>query len=117
MPIHRERTKAGLVAAKARGRSGGRPAKLVGERAEHAPNLLGSGSSVLAVARSMGVSRAAVHRAMERIAETPQEAERRSFCSKSRRPVTIDHRLETLTSAADRVRGDSTDTVFICFRL
>ncbi|MGF7213051.1 DNA invertase Pin-like site-specific DNA recombinase [Skermanella aerolata] len=69
--IIRERTKAGLVAAKARGRSGGRPAKLVGERAEHARNLLGSGSSVSAVARSMGVSRAAVHRAMERIAETP----------------------------------------------
>jgi len=68
--IIRERTKAGLVAAKARGRSGGRPAKLVGERAEHARNLLGSGSSVSAVARSMGVSRAAVHRAMERIAET-----------------------------------------------
>lgn len=68
--IIRERTKAGLVAAKARGRSGGRPAKLVGERAEHARNLLGSGSSVSAVARSMGVSRAAVHRAMERIAGT-----------------------------------------------
>jgi DNA invertase Pin-like site-specific DNA recombinase len=51
---------------KARGRSGGRPAKLTGERAEHARNLLAAGTSVSAVARSMGVSRAAVHRAMER---------------------------------------------------
>jgi DNA invertase Pin-like site-specific DNA recombinase len=64
--IIRERTKAGVVAAKARGRSGGRPAKLTGERAEHARNLLAAGTSVSAVARSMGVSRAAVHRAMER---------------------------------------------------
>jgi DNA invertase Pin-like site-specific DNA recombinase len=65
--IIRERTKAGVVAAKARGRSGGRPAKLTGERAELARNLLNAGTTVSAVARSMGVSRAAVHRAMERI--------------------------------------------------
>jgi DNA invertase Pin-like site-specific DNA recombinase len=64
--IIRERTKAGVVAAKARGRSGGRPLKLTGERADHARNLLAAGSSVSSVARSMGVSRAAVHRAMER---------------------------------------------------
>jgi DNA invertase Pin-like site-specific DNA recombinase len=67
--IIRERTKAGVAAAKSRGRAGGRPAKLTGERAEHARNLLAAGSSVSSVARSMGVSRAAVHRAMERIAE------------------------------------------------
>src|SRR4051812_274317 len=64
--IIRERTMAGVVAAKARGRSGGRPAKLIGERAEHARNLLAAGTSVSAVARSMGVSRASVHRALER---------------------------------------------------
>src|SRR3954469_17378020 len=64
--IIRERTKTGVAAAKARGRSGGRPAKLTGERAEHARNLLAAGTLVLAVAGSMGVSRAAVHRAMER---------------------------------------------------
>jgi DNA invertase Pin-like site-specific DNA recombinase len=46
----------------------GRPAKLTGERAEHARNLLNIGTAVSAVARSMGVSRAAVHRVMERIA-------------------------------------------------
>lgn len=59
----RERTKAGLTAAKARGRKGGRPPKLAGERAEHARNLLNAGSSVSAVARSMGVSRATVLKA------------------------------------------------------
>jgi DNA invertase Pin-like site-specific DNA recombinase len=64
--IIRERTKAGVAAAKARGRNGGRPAKLTGERADHARNLLAAGSSVSSVARSMGVSRAAVHRALER---------------------------------------------------
>ena len=64
--IIRERTRAGVAAAKARGRAGGRPSKLAGERAEHALNLLAAGSSISAVARSMGVSRAAVHRAMER---------------------------------------------------
>jgi DNA invertase Pin-like site-specific DNA recombinase len=74
--IIRERTKAGVAAAKARGRSGGRPAKLTGERAEHARNLLAAGSSVSSVARSMGVSRAAVHRAMERTAETAEQAAR-----------------------------------------
>jgi DNA invertase Pin-like site-specific DNA recombinase len=60
----KERTRAGITAAKARGRVGGRPAKLIGERVEHAQNLLNSGSSVSAVARSMGVSRATVHRSL-----------------------------------------------------
>lgn len=61
--IIRERTKAGVVAAKARGRSGGRPAKLEGERADHAKMMLDAGTSVSAVARSMGVSRSTVLRA------------------------------------------------------
>ena len=67
-----EETRAGVSAAKARGRSGGRPAKLTGERADHARNLLNAGTAVSAVARSMGVSRAAVHRAMERIARAAE---------------------------------------------
>ncbi len=60
----RERTRAGLTAARARGRAGGRPSKLTGERLEHAKNLLTAGSSVSAVARSMGVSRATVLRSV-----------------------------------------------------
>jgi DNA invertase Pin-like site-specific DNA recombinase len=61
----RERTKAGLAAAKARGRAGGRPPKLVGERLEMARGLLHAGNSVSAVARTMSVSRATVHRSMD----------------------------------------------------
>src|SRR4051812_36903255 len=60
----RERTRAGVAAAKARGRAGGRPSKLTGERLDHASNLLSAGSSVSAVARSMGVSRSTVLRAV-----------------------------------------------------
>ena len=62
--IIRERTKAGVAAAKARGRNGGRPPRLAGERVEHATNLLAAGSSVSSVARSMGVSRSTVLRAV-----------------------------------------------------
>jgi len=40
----------GVITAKARGRAGGRPAKLTGERAEHARNLLATGSLVSSVA-------------------------------------------------------------------
>ncbi|GEO43055.1 invertase [Skermanella aerolata] len=59
----RERTKAGIAAAKARGRSGGRPPKLQGERAEHAQLMLNAGKSVSEVARSFNVSRSTVLRA------------------------------------------------------
>lgn len=61
--IIRERTKAGVAAAKSRGRHGGRPPKLEGERADHAKMMLEAGTSVSAVARSMGVSRSTVLRA------------------------------------------------------
>jgi DNA invertase Pin-like site-specific DNA recombinase len=62
--IIRERSRAGLVAGRARGRVGGRPAKLTGERLDHAVNLLNTGTSVSAVARSMGVSRSTVLRSV-----------------------------------------------------
>src|SRR3954453_6214022 len=64
--VEAERTRSGVITAKARGRAGGRPAKLIGERAGHARNLVATGSLVLSVARSMGISRASVHRALER---------------------------------------------------
>jgi DNA invertase Pin-like site-specific DNA recombinase len=60
----RERTRAGVAAAKARGRVGGRPAKLNVEQVEHAKNLLAAGASVSSVARSMKVSRATLHRSI-----------------------------------------------------
>jgi DNA invertase Pin-like site-specific DNA recombinase len=60
----RERTRAGLVAAKARGVHGGPKPKLTGERLDHARNLLKSGASVSSVSRVMGVSRATVLRSV-----------------------------------------------------
>jgi hypothetical protein len=49
-----EWTKAGVIAAKACGRSGGQPVRLIGERVEHAKNLLKGRSSGSAVVRPDG---------------------------------------------------------------
>jgi DNA invertase Pin-like site-specific DNA recombinase len=53
----RERVLAGLMAAKRRGRVGGRPRKLDDERIEAAQALLQTGMTVSAAARSVGVAR------------------------------------------------------------
>jgi DNA invertase Pin-like site-specific DNA recombinase len=63
--IIRERTKAGVAAAKARGRAGGRPSKLTGERLDMAKKLLSGGESISSVARTLNVSRATVHRSVD----------------------------------------------------
>jgi DNA invertase Pin-like site-specific DNA recombinase len=63
--IIRERTKAGVTAAKARGRAGGRPAKLTGERLDMAKKLLIGGESISSVARTLNVSRSTVHRSVD----------------------------------------------------
>ncbi|MFB9864910.1 recombinase family protein [Rufibacter immobilis] len=64
--IIRERTKAGLAAAKARGRSGGRPSGLSAdalEKAKSAKILLDSGSkSVGEIAKILGIGRATCYR-------------------------------------------------------
>ena len=57
-----ERTRAGLEAAKARGRQGGRPTKLTEEQITHA-RLLAETHSIADVARSFGVSRSTLYRA------------------------------------------------------
>ena len=62
--IIRERTKAGVAAAKARGRHGGRPPRLDAEKTQHAINMLAAGTSVSSVARSFGVSRSTVLRSV-----------------------------------------------------
>ena len=62
--IIRERTKAGVAAAKARGRNGGRPPKLDDEKTRIAMNLLAAGTTVSSVARSFGVSRSTVLRSV-----------------------------------------------------
>ncbi|MDR0625694.1 MAG: recombinase family protein [Bifidobacteriaceae bacterium] len=58
----RERTMAGLAAARARGRKGGRPVAMTPERIRLAAQLLADGASVAQCARTLGVSRASVYR-------------------------------------------------------
>jgi DNA invertase Pin-like site-specific DNA recombinase len=59
----RERTSAGLAAARARGRRGGRPSALSGHKLQVAREMYASGRyTVAAIARTLGVSRASVYR-------------------------------------------------------
>ena len=60
----RERTKAGLHAARARGRLGGRKAKMDASKVESAKHLLKSGMTSREVATNLGVSRATLYRAI-----------------------------------------------------
>lgn len=63
----RERTLAGLAAARARGRHGGRPPALTSEKVKTARAMHASGDyDVSAIARVLGVSRATVYRALAR---------------------------------------------------
>lgn len=55
--LMRERVRAGLDAARTRGRRGGRPRRLDGERIDAARALLAGGMSPSAAARSLGVPR------------------------------------------------------------
>jgi DNA invertase Pin-like site-specific DNA recombinase len=60
----RERTMAGLAAARARGRKGGRPTVWTPEKLATARSMYASGEhDVAAIARVLGVSRASVYRA------------------------------------------------------
>lgn len=58
----RERTEAGLAAARARGRMGGRPTVMTPARARSAQRLLAQGVPVTEVAEALGVGRASVYR-------------------------------------------------------
>jgi DNA invertase Pin-like site-specific DNA recombinase len=59
----RERTSAGLAAARARGRQGGRPSVLTGHKLQVAQEMYASGQyTVAAIAKTLGVSRASVYR-------------------------------------------------------
>src|SRR5690606_13388253 len=61
------RTRAGLAAARARGRHGGRPTVMTPARARVADDLPARpGASVAEVARARGASRATIHRRLER---------------------------------------------------
>lgn len=60
--IIRERTAAGLKAAKARGRTGGRPLKMTADKVQAARSLLTSGTPAKDVARTLGVSLPTLYR-------------------------------------------------------
>jgi DNA invertase Pin-like site-specific DNA recombinase len=61
----RERTMAGLAAARARGRKGGRPTVWTDEKLQAARSMHSSGGhDVATIARVLGVSRASVYRAL-----------------------------------------------------
>lgn len=59
-----ERTKAGLAAARARGRVGGRPTVMTPERTETARQMKDEGISTARIARTLGVGRATIIRAL-----------------------------------------------------
>jgi DNA invertase Pin-like site-specific DNA recombinase len=69
-PVHiierdliRERTSAGLAAARARGRRGGRPSVLTGPKLQVAHEMYASGMyTVAAIATTLGVNRASIYR-------------------------------------------------------
>ena len=59
----RERTRAGLAAARARSRQGGRPSVMTADRLKVARDMYGSGqSTITAIAATLRVSRASVYR-------------------------------------------------------
>lgn len=60
----KERTKAGLNAARARGRLGGRKPKMDASKVQSAKQLLDSGMLGIDVATNLGVSRATMYRAL-----------------------------------------------------
>ncbi len=63
----RERTLAGLAAARARGRSGGRPTVWTPEKQRTARAMHQAGEDVTSIARVLGVSRASVYRVLQRL--------------------------------------------------
>jgi DNA invertase Pin-like site-specific DNA recombinase len=66
----RERTQAGLKAARARGRCGGRPRVMTAEKTAVARSMYQSGEhTVAAIAKVLGVSRASVYRSLENSAK------------------------------------------------
>jgi len=58
----RERTNAGLTAARARGRVGGRPQKLSAAKKQMAQTLYESGQSIQAICTMLGISRPTLYR-------------------------------------------------------
>jgi DNA invertase Pin-like site-specific DNA recombinase len=63
----RERTSAGLAAARARGHRGGRPSVLTGHKLQVAQEMYASGQyTIAAIAKTLGISRASIYRHLTR---------------------------------------------------
>lgn len=61
--VIRERTKAGLASARARGRVGGRPRKMTAKKIEQAKKLMGDhDNSILDICKLLGVSKSTLYR-------------------------------------------------------
>lgn len=60
----RDRTRAGLDAARARGRIGGRPTVMTPERLDAARKMVDEGIPLTRIARTLGVGRSTIHRAL-----------------------------------------------------
>ena len=71
----RERTSAGLAAARARGRIGGRPTVWTEEKLTAAHQMRSSGNDVSTIGRVLGVSRASVYRALRASGFDPDKAQ------------------------------------------
>lgn len=65
----RERTNAGLMAARERGRQGGRPTVMTPERVATAQQMRATGKSIEQIANVFGVGRSSVSRALRRAEE------------------------------------------------
>jgi DNA invertase Pin-like site-specific DNA recombinase len=68
--IIRERTRAGVAAARERGRTGGRPVALTPEKVAAAQAMRASGQPIVQIARVLGVHRATLYRHLEQEPQT-----------------------------------------------
>ena len=66
----RERTQAGLTAARARGRLGGRPAKLTAKQIALAQRLHAAGTSGTEISTMLGIARSTLYRTLARQQES-----------------------------------------------
>lgn len=75
----RERTNAGLAAARARGRTGGRPSALYADQVKAARRMYEQQEMTVAqIGQVLGVSRTTIYRALNRQSSAPAVAPRRS---------------------------------------
>lgn len=82
-------TRDGLAAARARGRKGGRPAKLTAEQAEHAQRLYDAGEHTVAqIASLLGVHRTTLYGHLKKTDIKPSEAETPTTATSVEPPTT-----------------------------